>query len=141
MSAIIDRFAETIRTQTAYGSVRWLARPNSEQTTSGLVVVEVIFTAGSGHPFHFHPEQDEVIYVLEGTVQQWVDQTPHVLQAGDAVFVPRGTVHGSMNAVNATESDARVLVIRAKPQAPTQPDAVEVHNEAPWHGLWNGLSL
>jgi hypothetical protein len=41
-------------------------------------------------------------------------------------------VHGS---INAAESDARVLVIRAQPQLPTQPDAVEVHYEAPWNAL------
>jgi quercetin dioxygenase-like cupin family protein len=132
MNPYVDLLEQTIKTQTAYGSLRWLARSDSDQDSTALVVVEVTFTPGNGHPFHYHPEQDEVIYVLEGSVRQWVDQDLHLLKAGDAVFVPRGTVHGSMNRSNA---DARVLVIRAKPQSATQPDAIDVQHDAPWNTM------
>ena len=39
---------------------------------AGIVAIEATFLPGKAHPFHFHPGQEEVIYVIEGTIEQWV---------------------------------------------------------------------
>ena len=131
MNPTVHLFDTAARNATSYGSLRWFSRPEALNTTA-MIAVEVTFTPGNGHPFHFHPEQDELIYVLEGEVRQWVDQVLHVLQAGDSVFVPHGTVHGSMNA---SSVDSRILVVRVRPADAKESDAVEVQHEAPWNGL------
>ena len=54
----------------------------------GIVTVEATFLAGKAHDFHFHPGQEEVIYVLEGSIEQWVERERMTLAAGDAVLIP-----------------------------------------------------
>ena len=48
-----------------WGVMGWVSRP-STTNTKDLVVIEVTLEPGGGHNFHKHPEQEEVIYVLEG---------------------------------------------------------------------------
>ena len=46
--------------------------------STGIVAVEAMFNANGGsHPFHTHPGQEEVIWVLEGRIEQWIEQEKH----------------------------------------------------------------
>ena len=56
---------------------------------------------------HYHRDVDEAIYGLSGTLTQTVGGIVHHVTAGQAVFVPRGIVHGFKNEHN---GDARVVV-------------------------------
>ena len=73
-----------------------------------LVVLDVTLLPGKGHSFHKHPQQEEVIFVLEGTIEQWIGEKKKILQAGDSAFIPADVVHASFNI---TEENARVLAI------------------------------
>jgi quercetin dioxygenase-like cupin family protein len=56
-------------------------------------------------PRHTH-HGEEVIYVLEGTLEYTLDGKPPVtLKAGDVLFIPNGVVHSARNvgSVNAAE--------------------------------------
>jgi quercetin dioxygenase-like cupin family protein len=56
-------------------------------------------------PRHTH-HGEEVIYVLEGTLEYTLDGKPPVtLKAGDVLFIPNGAVHSARNvgSVNAAE--------------------------------------
>jgi mannose-6-phosphate isomerase-like protein (cupin superfamily) len=44
-------------------------------------------------PAHLHPNQDEHFEVLEGTLRFLIDDTEHIVPAGQAIDVPRGSVH------------------------------------------------
>ena len=55
-----------------------------------IMTVEATFLPGKSHAFHRHPNQEEVIYVLEGELEQWVEDERRLLRAGDAVIVSRG---------------------------------------------------
>ena len=74
--------AEAEREQLDWGALAWLSRP---QTTGAkdLVVIEVSLSPGGGHNFHKHPEQEEVIYVIDGTVEQWLRDEKRMLSSGD----------------------------------------------------------
>jgi quercetin dioxygenase-like cupin family protein len=90
-----------------WGTLGWMSRP----TTTGareLVVIEVTLSPGRGHNFHKHPDQEEVIYVLEGEVEQWLEAERRVLHPGDAVFIQGNAVHASFNISTAP---ARLLAI------------------------------
>jgi mannose-6-phosphate isomerase-like protein (cupin superfamily) len=52
---------------------------------------------GVGPPPHFHAEQDEYFYVLEGTYEMTVAGETSVAGPGTMVFLPRGTVHSFRN--------------------------------------------
>lgn len=95
------------REELPWGSLAWYCRPK-EADLKHLVVIEVTIKPGQGHAFHRHPYQDEVIYCLKGTVEQWVGDKMHVLGPGDAVNIPAGGVHASFNR---GEEDAVLLAI------------------------------
>jgi quercetin dioxygenase-like cupin family protein len=61
------------------------------------MAVEATFMPGKSHDFHRHPNQEEVIYVLEGQVEQWVEREHRLLGPGDAVVIPTAVVHASFN--------------------------------------------
>ena len=48
-------------------------------------------------PPHSHPGNEELIYVLEGTLRYTVDGVTRDLRAGEAMGTPRGSVHGFSN--------------------------------------------
>lgn len=114
-----------------WGSLAWFSRP---QTTGAknLIVIEVTLSPGGGHNFHIHPEQEEAIYVLEGTVEQWLKQERKELQRGDCVFIPKNTVHASFNV---TGEKARVLAILGPSVGAEGYETVDVSGEAPWNTL------
>ena len=113
-----------------WGSMAWISRP-STTGASDLMVAEVEFAPGGFHNFHFHPGQEEVLYVLEGEVEQWVDQEMR-LSAGDSAFVGTDVVHASFN-VN--DGPSRILVVVGPCVPPDGYVAVEVSDAVPWSPL------
>jgi glyoxylate utilization-related uncharacterized protein len=70
-----------------WGKLSWLSNPPT--TGAGqLTVIDVNLAPGKGHNFHKHPDQEEVILVVAGTVEQWVDRDKRILGPGDAAFIP-----------------------------------------------------
>ncbi len=112
-------------------SLAWFSRP-SETDAKELVVIEVTFDKGGCHNFHKHPHQEEVLYVLEGQVEQWVDKKKSTLGRGDSAFIPADTVHGSFNLV---EGKAKLLAILGPCIGPEGYELVDVSTEAPWNTM------
>lgn len=123
--------ADAERTTLDYGTLTWLSRP---QTTGSknLVSMEAILSPGAGHFFHKHLEQDEVLYVIEGSIEEWLLEEKRVLNAGDSVFVPAGVVHASFVV---SSSPAKVIVTLGPCSGPEGFDLVDVSGEAPWNAL------
>ena len=65
--------------------------------------LRVAFAPGASFPRHRHPGE-EIIYVLNGTIQYQLDgRSPVTLRTGDVLFVPYGAVHAAKN-VGSTEA-------------------------------------
>jgi quercetin dioxygenase-like cupin family protein len=96
-----------------------------------LAVLEAVFEPGGGHAFHMHPEQEELLYVVSGRVEQWVDREMRILGSGESAFIPAGVVHASHNA---GEGQSRLLAIFG-PCVGDGFTAVELADQAPWSGL------
>jgi quercetin dioxygenase-like cupin family protein len=114
-----------------WGTLGWMSRP----TTTGareLVVIEVTLSPGRGHNFHKHPDQEEVIYVLEGEVEQWLEAERRVLHPGDAVFIKPDVVHASFNIAAAP---ARLLAILGPCVEDGGYVSVEMGEAEPWRSL------
>jgi quercetin dioxygenase-like cupin family protein len=80
------------------------ARPT---TGAKLSVLESTLPEGSHTPFHRHEREDEVFYVLEGTLKVFFDgREPIVAGPGTFVQTPRGVAHGFV-----TLTPVRMLVI------------------------------
>ena len=69
-----------------------------EHSEAALVVEARWGAGGSAPPGHFHPAQDEHFEVLEGRLSVRVDGSERTLEPGDAIDIPRGTVHQMWNA-------------------------------------------
>jgi oxalate decarboxylase/phosphoglucose isomerase-like protein (cupin superfamily) len=89
---------DAIPTQTfEWGSIKWLVSPDT-QREAALTFGEVILLPGKGHDRHNHPESEEVLYVLSGEGEQVVDDgEPFPVKAGDAIYVPTGVFHSTLN--------------------------------------------
>jgi quercetin dioxygenase-like cupin family protein len=99
---------------------------------SSIVTVDAAFEAGQAHAFHRHPNQEEVIYVLEGRIEQWIEQDRLVLGPGDAVAIGKGVVHATFN--DGSER-ARILAILSPSRGDSGYEVEEVADQAPWSGL------
>jgi len=126
---------ETVREQLDWGSLAWCSRP-ATTGAEAMVVIEVTLAPGGGHAFHKHPQQEEVIYVISGEVEQWLDQEKRVLSAGDSVFVPAEVVHATFNT---SGTDAKLLAILSPSIGEENGyEVLEVADEEPWKGLDRG---
>jgi quercetin dioxygenase-like cupin family protein len=80
-----------------------------------VIQVRVDFDAGYVAPMHTHPGE-EIIYVLEGTLEYEIGGQKSKVKAGDVLFVPAGTPHTAKNigGDNAAEL-ATYIVEKGKP--------------------------
>ena len=65
---------------------------------------------------HKHPGE-EIIYVLEGTLEYQIEGKPPVtVKAGDVVFVPAGTIHAAKNVGSGNGAELATYVVeKGKP--------------------------
>ncbi len=121
-----------VRERPDWGSMGWCCRP-ADTGAKDLVVIEVTLAPGGGHAFHKHPKQEEVIYVMEGQVEQWLDQEKRVLKAGDAIFIPADVVHASFN--TGTTNAKMLAILGPSVGRENGYEVTEVADQAPWSGL------
>jgi quercetin dioxygenase-like cupin family protein len=113
-----------------WGPHEWLCRPGLTDA-NGLLLVRVRMPAGRAHQFHRHPAMEEIIYILSGTAEQWVDREKRILRAGDIAHIPRDVVHGTYNAGEET----LVFLAILSPAKCSGPALVDVHEREPWRTL------
>jgi quercetin dioxygenase-like cupin family protein len=113
-----------------WGHSRWVSHPASTGARQ-LATLDANIAPGQGHSFHKHPDQEEVLCVIEGQIEQWIDRDKRILGAGDAIFIAPGTVHATFNI---GKSDARVVVIFG-PCVGDGFAAVDVSGESPWKAI------
>ena len=70
----------------------WVILADVHQTGGAFCVIEQWMREGNGPPPHVHI-CDEWFYVLDGTMDMRVDGNAQLAQAGDSVWIPRGTDH------------------------------------------------
>jgi len=114
-----------------WGTMGWVSHPPFTSNKQ-LTVIDVELTPGNGHDFHKHPDQEEVIFVVEGKVEQWLEQEKRILEPGDAIYIDAGVVHASFNV---GESNAKLLAILGPCVGEIGYEIVVVADEAPWNSL------
>lgn len=120
--------------QLDWGSTGWVVRPSSVPEAAQLCVLDVKIDPGKGHAFHTHPNQEEIILVRSGTIEQWIERERKLLTAGDAAFIPMGAVHASFVPDEATEP-VRLFVVLGPSFGPDGYEAVDCSTEEPWASL------
>ena len=80
------------------------------------VQVRVEFAPGAAFPKHTH-FGEEIIYVLEGSLEYQVDgKPPKTLEAGDVLFIPGRTIHAAKNVGSRNGAELATYVVeKGKP--------------------------
>ncbi len=113
-----------------WGKHWWLSRPGMTDTDQ-LTLVRVTMRPGTGHRFHYHPGREEIIYVVEGVAEQWVDREQQTLRSGECAFIPMGMVHAIFNP---SQQPMTFLAILSPAEA-KGPFLVDCYDEEPWRSL------
>jgi quercetin dioxygenase-like cupin family protein len=81
-----------------------------------VIQVRVDFDPGVAFGEHSHPGA-EVAYVLEGMLEyQFQNEPPVTLKAGEALFIPAGTIHAAKNVGTGNAAElATYIVEKGKP--------------------------
>ncbi len=108
----------------------WYCRPDLVDTDK-LNFVRARFEVGEYHHFHNHPGMEEILYILSGKAEQWLESEKRILGPGDAVHIPKGIVHATFNAGDEV-LDFLALLTPADAQGPM---TVDRSQEEPWKRL------
>lgn len=113
-----------------WGKHWWLSRPDLTGTKR-LTLVRVTMHPGAGHQFHYHPALEEIIYIVDGVAEQWVDREKRKLKAGEIAFIPPKVVH----AIHNTSKNPMTFLAILSPAETKGPFLVDCYTEEPWRSL------
>lgn len=103
---LVTRSHEQRQETHEWGTITWV--DSAALTASdALTVGRVTIFAGAENPEHAHPNCDEALLVLEGTIEHWLDDESTTLEPGDCLHIPRGQAH---RAVNQGNEDAKAVI-------------------------------
>jgi quercetin dioxygenase-like cupin family protein len=80
-----------------------------------VVQLRVDFAPGASFPRHTHPGE-EIIYVIEGSLEYEVAGKPVAVNAGGVLFVPAGTIHAARNVGSVPAAELGTYIVeKGKP--------------------------
>lgn len=125
-----------LKNEIDYATVDWgkigvLSSPSTTHAKN-LTILDGILIPGKGHNFHRHESQEEIILVISGKIEQWIEKDNQVLGPGDSVFIPRNTVHASFNVGN---GEAHIVAIFGPSVGADGLEMIDVSSDAPWNNL------
>jgi len=94
--AVVTRSTDDKVVEFPWGYLRWHVSGelgNSDTLTVGQAVIR----PGEQNPRHYHPNCDEVLYVLKGHIQHSMGDRTVEMGVGDTVSIPTGVVHNARN--------------------------------------------
>jgi quercetin dioxygenase-like cupin family protein len=113
-----------------WGRHWWLSRPGFTDAKQ-LTLVRVAMRPGTGHRFHYHPAREEIIYVVDGVAEQWVDREKRTLRAGECALIPENVVHAIHNVSKKPMTFLAIL----SPAEADGPFLVDCYDQEPWRSL------
>lgn len=125
-----------------FGGQTWV-HATADTTGGALGVIEQIGEPGSGSPYHQHHNEDEMFYVIEGSLRFVSGEKNWIAGPGSWAFLPREIPHG----FEVTgDGPARYLLLSAPAgfegfvqefwqDAPAPPDMPKVLEAATRYGL------
>jgi quercetin dioxygenase-like cupin family protein len=74
-------------------SLKWLYTPEMEQAEGLSFNVVIIEPGNTVKPAHSHKNHEELIYIVSGAGEAYIDGTVSEVSAGSAVLFSKGSVH------------------------------------------------
>ena len=112
----------------------WHSRPGLTPSED-LLFVHCTIPPGGGHAFHMHPNKEEIIYIIEGEAEQWLEQEKRTLGPGSSVYIAASIVHATFN-----RSDQDLKFIAVITQCSSEGEIqVAVDHFEPWNSILEGI--
>ena len=121
----------TASVETLPGKTHYWYNKRGLVADTNLNFVRAQLPPGEAHKFHYHPHMEEILYILAGRAEQWVEQEHRVLGPGDAVVLPVGMIHATYN-VGSEPLDFLAIL---SPANTPDPMTIEVSDQDPWKSL------
>jgi mannose-6-phosphate isomerase-like protein (cupin superfamily) len=67
------------------------------ESNGSMFALDCLVGAGGGPPPHRHLAEDELFYIVEGSIEFTMGGETRTVGAGESVFVPRGSEHAYVN--------------------------------------------
>lgn len=87
-----DAIVEPVDGRTHY----WHYSPDITENAD-IIMVKVKIPVGGKHDFHRHPKMNEIIYILKGQAEQWIENDKKILSSGDSIYIDPDIVHATFN--------------------------------------------
>jgi quercetin dioxygenase-like cupin family protein len=123
-------FEETIVEEFPNKVHHWYSSPDMVKDTN-LLFVRCRLNPGHAHKFHCHPKMEEILYILSGKAEQWVEREKRIMTSGQSLYLPANLVHGTYN-IGTEVLDFLAILSPAKSEGP---GTVEVSDQEPWKSL------
>ena len=90
-----------------WGTLQWLVSATGG-TSDSMTLGRVTIKPGCKNPAHRHPNCEEILFVVQGTIEHTLPEGGSVhLEAGDCIVLPR---EGGHQATNTGSEEAVVIV-------------------------------
>ena len=101
------RAADAQRLDFDWGYLLWYAS-GPQNSSDHVTVGRCVLKPGCTNPKHYHPNCEEVLHVLSGRIEHFVEGSGWIeMCAGDTITIAQDTWH---NARNVGEDDAHLLI-------------------------------
>ena len=97
--------------------LRWIITGETVGAKQMAIAIMRCFPRAVVKPLHAHKDIEEVIYIVEGEGQAWIDGELVNFSQGDAVFFPANSRHQVRNTSDKTLVTASIF---SKPTSPDQ---------------------
>lgn len=94
-----------------FGRVEWAVQAGKPDGAEQMVALAV-FEPGGSNAEHYHPNCEEIVYVLDGEVEHTLGDESTTLWAGDLIVVPREARH---RIINDSSKACRMLIVFSSP--------------------------
>lgn len=97
--------------------IDFTVKASEHRATNGAAVIEYATQKGEEPGEHTHPTEDEMFYVLEGSLTFTCGDEKFEVDDGGFIFLPRGVPH---NYAIWSDSQVRLLVVTSPPRESTE---------------------
>ena len=96
LATLVTDSAQLPTEKSAWGSLQWLCSAKLSPGAAQTVGLAEIFP-GRRNPVHYHPNCEEVLYMVSGYGQHTLDGRVIELKAGMTIRIPAGLKHNMIN--------------------------------------------
>jgi quercetin dioxygenase-like cupin family protein len=82
--------------ETEFGRLEWMIAGRLGNSTT-MTIGRCYIDPGKANPRHYHPNCDEVLHVLQGTIEHSAGDDLVTMGPGDTISIPTGVLHNARN--------------------------------------------